>query len=93
MSSGIRKNDNPAALNLLRIASHKAGQNADGLPKTFRNRAFSITSTSGQLSSLSRHSTLGNADPNYLNDDDESSDDDLPLALKMVLSHMKEKKD
>lgn len=93
MSSGIRKNDNPAALNLLRIASHKAGQNADGLPKTFRNRAFSIASTSGQLSSLSRHSTLGNADPNYLNDDDESSDDDLPLALKMVLSHMKEKKD
>ncbi|AJS02168.1 hypothetical protein H822_YJM1444G00121 [Saccharomyces cerevisiae YJM1444] len=87
------KNDNPAALNLLRIASHKAGQNADGLPKTFRNRAFSIASTSGQLSSLSRHSTLGNADPNYLNDDDESSDDDLPLALKMVLSHMKEKKD
>ena len=87
-----QENDNPAVLNLSRIASHKAGQNSDGLPKTFRNRAFSIASTSGQLSSLSRHSTLGNADPTYLNDD-ESSDDDLPLALKMVLSHMKEKKD
>ncbi|CAI4061677.1 hypothetical protein SKDZ_07G1200 [Saccharomyces kudriavzevii ZP591] len=85
------QNDISTALNLSRIASRKAGQNSEGLPKTFRNRAFSIASTSGQLSSLSRHSTLGNADPNYLND--ESSDDDLPLALKMVLSHMKDKKD
>lgn len=72
-------------LNLARIASHKAGHNNGGLPEKFRKRAFSIGSLDED--NLYKSKTLGDADSSYYNDDDDTSDEDLPLALKRIVSH------
>lgn len=71
-------------VNLARIASHKAGQNNDGLPEKFRKRAFSIGSI--MRDGLYKSKTLGDADSSYYNEDDDTSDEDLPLALKRIVS-------
>lgn len=82
-----------SGLNLARIASHKAGRNNDGLPKNFKNRTYSIGSYTDsfiQLSGLSKKKTLGDADSSYFNESD-TSDDELPLALKRIVSHQAKK--
>ncbi|CCD23563.1 uncharacterized protein NDAI_0B05300 [Naumovozyma dairenensis CBS 421] len=84
--------NNTTRINLARIASNKVGDKQKSLPKDFRDRSFSIgsimtTGGSEVLSGLSRKKTLGEANPSYYNDEDESSDEeDLPLALKMIFS-------
>lgn len=75
------------ALNLARIASHKAGRNTEGLPDNFRKRAFSIGSMvdfGEQMTSLSRKKTLGDADSSFY-DEDDTSDEEIPLALKRII--------
>lgn len=78
------------ALNLARIASHKTGSKVDALPKNFRDRSFSIGSIAGQLPGLSRRRTLGEANDDYY-DENASSDEELPLTLKKILSKGKKK--
>ncbi|EDO19091.1 hypothetical protein Kpol_2000p58 [Vanderwaltozyma polyspora DSM 70294] len=78
----------PSTVDLARIASHKLTRGKDGLPKPFRQRAFSIGSSSdysSNLQPLSQRKTLGEADSSFY-DTEQSSDDDLPLALKRILS-------
>ncbi|SJM88074.1 uncharacterized protein ZBIST_4263 [Zygosaccharomyces bailii] len=71
-------------LNLARIASHKAGHNGDDLPAPFRKRSFSIGSLGGQLG-LWRSKTLGDTDSD-LDVADDTSDEELPLALKRIVT-------
>lgn len=81
------------ALNLARIASHKAGRNSEGLPEKFKKRTYSIgsyTDSVDHMSGLSKKKTLGDADSSYYDEDDDS-DDELPLALKKIMSHQARK--
>lgn len=78
------------AINLARIASQTAGKNQP-LPKKFRDRTFSIGSRVGmdagdRMSSIERRRTLGDPDPNFNDDEEESGDEELPLALKMIVN-------
>lgn len=82
--------ENPP-VNLARIASHQIGSNNDELPTSFRNRAFSIgfiNDQLGGLSNLSKKKTLGDTDSDIENDED-TSDEELPLALKKILTNNK----
>ena len=82
------------SVNLARIASHKSDKK-NPLPKTFRNRVYSIGSRNGleinTSNDINRTRTLGDADLSLDEDDDaeDSSDDDIPLALKRIVSSMK----
>lgn len=82
------------SLNLARIASHKINK-GETVPIKFRDRLNSLASGNflkEDLSSLNREKTLGEADSSFGTDyDSEESDDDLPLALKMVVSHMRKR--
>ncbi|CAR28985.1 hypothetical protein ZYGR_0W00130 [Zygosaccharomyces rouxii] len=89
----LQPDDSEPPLNLARIASHKAGNNTGGLPGSFRKRAFSIGFVSDQVSGpngLSKHKTLGDTDSD-IEDDEDTSDDELPLALKKILTGNKTK--
>ncbi|KAL3233821.1 putative membrane protein [Nakaseomyces bracarensis] len=79
------------SLNLARIASHKAGSKMDQLPKKFRDRSFSIGTVADQLPGLSKKKTLGEANADYYNDSTDTSDEDLPLVLKRIVSRGKKK--
>ncbi|GAV48509.1 hypothetical protein ZYGR_0K00140 [Zygosaccharomyces rouxii] len=82
-------------VNLARIASHRAGNTNEGLPASFRKRAFSIGFINDQLSGpngLTKKKTLGDTDSDIENDED-TSDDELPLALKRILTSNKGTKD
>ncbi|QLQ78761.1 hypothetical protein HG537_0B01100 [Torulaspora globosa] len=82
-----------SGLNLARIASHKIGHDNQDLPINFKNRTYSIGSyrdSVNQLSALSRKKTLGDADSSYF-DEEDTSDDELPLALKKIVSHKSKK--
>lgn len=82
-----------SGLNLARIASHKAGHNSEGLPKNFKKRTYSIgsyTDSINQMSGLAKNKTLGDADSSYY-DEDDTSDDELPLALKKIVSQKSKK--
>lgn len=77
------------ALNLARIASHKAGRNSEGLPEKFKKRTYSIGSYADSIdraSGLTKKKTLGDADSSYC-DEGSDTDDELPLALKKIMSH------
>lgn len=82
------------SVNLARIASHKSDKK-NPLPKTFRNRVYSIGSRNGleinTSNDINRTRTLCDADLSLDEDDDaeDSSDDDIPLALKRIVSSMK----
>lgn len=76
-------------INLARIASHKAGHHDEGLPAPFRKRSFSIGTLDGQIG-LWRSRTLGDTDSD-LDAVDDTSDEDLPLALKRIVSGDKKK--
>ena len=84
---------NYEASRLSRIASRTAGYAAKGLPSSFRKRVYSIGSAddySAHLKSLSKKKTLGDADSAYF-DDEDSSDEELPLALKRIMSKRRDK--
>lgn len=78
------------SVNLARIASHRMA-NDEAVFKGFRQRISSIVSGSSirdELASLERKATLGDADSEFAGEPDSDSDEDLPLALKMVISRM-----
>lgn len=84
------------SVNLARIASGNK-ETKNPLPKTFRNRVYSIGSRNGlELSSsngISRTRTLGDVNLS-LEEEDENNDfgdEDIPLALKRIVSSMKSK--
>lgn len=82
------------ALNLARIASHKAGRHTEGLPEKFKKRTYSIgsyTESLDHMTGLSKRKTLGDADPSCY-DEDGDTDDELPLALKKIVSHQARKR-
>lgn len=84
----LHHHDTKPSLNLARIASHKVGHGDEGLPPAFRKRAFSIVSVGdqlGNLSGLTKKKTLGDTD-SEIEKDEDTSDDELPLGLKRVLS-------
>ena len=39
-----------------------------------------------RMSSIERRRTLGDPDPNFNDDEEESGDEELPLALKMIVN-------
>lgn len=84
------------SVNLARIASGKR-DTKNTLPKTFRNRVYSIGSRNGlelnSSNSISRTRTLGdvNLSLDEDNEDNEFGDEDIPLALKRIVSSMKNK--
>lgn len=82
---------NNTSVNLARIASHKAGSKMEELPKKFRDRSFSIGTIADQLPGLSKKKTLGEANAEYFNDSEDTSDEDLPLVLKRIVSRSKKK--
>ena len=87
---GTRQNRRPS-MNLAKIASHKINQ-GETVPLNFRGRLNSLASGAlfqEGLSALNREKTLGDADSTFGANDSEDSDEDLPLALKMVMSHMR----
>lgn len=90
---GARRNRRPS-VNLAKIASHKINE-GETVTSNFRNRLNSWASGSifqDELAAINRQKTLGDADPTFnQNDDAEESDEDLPLALKMVISHMRKR--
>ncbi|CAB4253324.1 similar to Saccharomyces cerevisiae YGL140C Putative protein of unknown function [Maudiozyma barnettii] len=90
---GTRQNRRPS-VNLAKIASHKINQ-GETVPNNFRGRLNSWASGTffqDELSAINRQQTLGDANPAFdVDKEDEHSDEDLPLALKMVVSHMKKR--
>lgn len=90
---GTRQIRRPS-INLAKIASHKINE-GETIPSNFRNRLNSLTSGNifqNELAAINRQKTLGDADPAFNeNNDEEESDEDLPLALKMVISHMRKR--
>ena len=89
---GTRQNRRPS-VNLAKIASHKINQ-GDTVPSNFRDRLNSLASGAlfqEGLSALNREKTLGDADSAFGDADTDDSDEDLPLALKMVMSHMRKR--
>ncbi|KAG0658199.1 hypothetical protein C6P45_002227, partial [Maudiozyma exigua] len=91
---GTRQNRRPS-VNLAKIASHKINE-GETVPSNFRNRLNSWASGNvfqDELAAINKQRTLGDADPAFNENDNggEESDEDLPLALKMVISHMRKK--
>ncbi|CCE62110.1 hypothetical protein TPHA_0B04410 [Tetrapisispora phaffii CBS 4417] len=80
----------PSNVILARIASYKGSGSS-----AFRKRIYSIGSPSDtdyQATLLSRKKTIGDVDSEYYNTDNEySSDEDLPLALKKIMSNKSRK--
>lgn len=84
------------SVNLARIATFNNGKK-NPLPKSFRDRVYSIGFRSGLEVSASnevdRTRTLGDVDETLEERDEyeDESDDDIPLALKRIVSSMKDK--
>lgn len=84
------------SVNLARIATLSGGKK-NLLPKSFRSRVYSIGSRAGvglnSSNDITRTRTLGDVDVTLeeRDDYDESDDDDIPLALKRIVSSMKDK--
>ncbi|SMN20124.1 similar to Saccharomyces cerevisiae YGL140C Putative protein of unknown function [Maudiozyma saulgeensis] len=90
---GTRQYRRPS-VNLAKIASHKINQ-GETVPNNFRGRLNSWASGNffqDELSTINRQQTLGDANPVFdPEEEEEDFDEDLPLALKMVVSHMKKR--
>lgn len=91
LGAGSSDSEDSGDINLARIASHKSARSAEGLTKGFRNRVYSIGSKGAveeDLNNLARTKTLGDVDAGF-NDEGSSSDEELPLALKRIVSRKK----